>query len=257
MAQSPTLHEILTASSQYAFSDVYTNIPGVIVSVKDLGELRVDVQPTINIRSEDGSVSTPRPPILNVPLKMPVSLQGGLTYPVAAGQPVWLEFSMRGLDLWKRGGGRPESPPDMRTFDIRDCVASPIYPFSSSPNNPSKRSLAHSPSDVVLFHNMGGAEVEIRLKTNGEVIVTSPVKVTINSPENEINGNVVVNGNFQNTGGSFQVSTGAYALSASDSATQTGTMSHSGSFVLNGTAVETHDHGGVQSGGSRTNTFGS
>lgn len=249
MAQTPSLQELLTAANDYALSNVYTSIPGIIVSVKDLGELRVDVQPTINIRSEDGTVSTPRPPILNVPLKMPVSNQGGLTYPVAVGQPVWLDFSMRGLEKWKRGNGRADSPSDMRMFDQRDCVAEPVYPFGLSPNDPAKHSLAHDTSDVVLFHNLGGAEVEIRLKPNGEVIVNSPVKVTINSPENEINGNVTVNGDFKNTGGSFQVDTGTYALSASEEATQFGTMSHSGSFVLNGIPMEDHRHGGVVQGG--------
>lgn len=194
MAQSPTLHEILTASSQYALSDVYTNIPGIILAVKDMGQMVVDVQPTINIRSQEGDENTPRPPILNVPLKMPISNQGGLTYPVAPGQPVWLEFSMRGMEVWKRGNGSPEAPVDMRTFDPRDCCASPIYPFQTSPNQSSKRSLSHSPQDVVLVHNIGtGNEVEIRLKPNGDVFINSPSKITINAEESiEMNSQSVV-----------------------------------------------------------------
>lgn len=191
MAQAPTLHEILTASSQYALSDVYTNIPGIILAVKDMGQMMVDVQPTINIRSQEGDENTPRPPILNVPLKMPISNRGGLTYPVAPGQPVWLEFSMRGMEIWKRGNGSPEAPVDMRTFDPRDCCASPIYPFQSSPNQSSKRSLPHSPQDVVLVHNLGtGNEVEIRLKPNGDCVVTSPANVIVNCKNAIVNADI-------------------------------------------------------------------
>lgn len=260
MAQSPTLHEILTASSQYALSEVYTNIPGIILAVKDMGQMVVDVQPTINIRSQEGDENTPRPPILNVPLKMPVSNQGGLTYPVAPGQPVWLEFSMRGMEIWKRGNGSPEAPVDMRTFDPRDCCASPIYPFQSSPNQSSKRTLTHNPQDVVLVHNIGtGSEVEIRLKPNGDVFINSPTKVTVNCQDAEINAESSTSVNTEsfsvNAGsvsfnsGSFVVGTGTYAISATDSATMTANLSQNGSFVLNGIAMESHRHPENDGGG--------
>jgi len=260
VAQIPSLHEVLTASSDYALSNVYTNIPGIIVAVKDLGQLCVDVQPTINVRTQDGEASTQRPPILNVPLKQPVSLQGGLTYPVSVGQPVWLEFSMRGLEVWKRGAGHSDAPIDMRTFDPRDCIASPIYPFQTSPNQASKRTHSHSPSDVVLVHNIGsGSEVEIRLKPNGDVIINSPTKVTVNCQDAEINADSSTSVNTSDfsvnassvsfNSGSFVVGTGTYAISATDSATMTASLSQNGSFVLNGIAMESHRHPENDGGG--------
>lgn len=252
-----TLNEVLNYHHSNSMAGVHTAIPAIVISVDDLSRQRITVQPAINIRTEDGTTEAMRPPIINVPLHMPVTKMGGLTFPIQAGDCVFLIFSMRGLEVWKRGNGRPQAPSDVRMFDVRDCVAIPgIYPFSQSPN--ASRSNSHSPQDVVLVHNIGsGSEVEIRLKPNGEVVVNSPVKVTINAPENEINGNVTVNGNFKNDGGSFQVTTGEYSLSATESAQQSGTMSHSGPFILDGTTINDHDHGGVVSGGDRTDPFGS
>ena len=43
---------------------------------------------------------------------------------------------------------------------------------------------------------------------------------------------------------------------SSGTATSQGTINHNGSYVLNGTKIEDHDHGGVQPGGSRSDKFG-
>src|SRR5690606_14557808 len=108
--------------------NMYTSIPGVVVAVDSLQEQRISVQPTVNMMSADGITVTERPPIINVPLHMPVTKEGGLTYPITTGTPVFLVFSMRGLQNWKRGNGFPNAPSDVRKFDVRDCVAFPgIY----------------------------------------------------------------------------------------------------------------------------------
>lgn len=263
MAQTPSLNEVLAASHEYATSNMYTAIPGIVVTVKDLGQMYVDVQPAINIRTQDGEEVSERPPILNVPLQMPLTKQGGLSYPISVGTPVFLMFSMRGLEVWKRTNGYPSTPSDTRKFDIRDCVAIPgLYPFSESPNSPSKRVNAHDVNDVVLVHNIGtGSEVEIRFKSgSGDIEITSPTKVTISCVDAEISASGSTNietGDMTIQSSSFSVVTGDYSVVSTGAATTTGTMNFNGSIVLNGTAVENHDHGGVQSGGSRTNRFGS
>lgn len=247
--RSPGLQETLASHFDYATANMYTAIPGVVVTVKNLGTLTVDVQPAINMRSHDGLEVVERPPILNVPLQMPVSKEGGLTFPISSGTPVWLLFSMRGLENWKRTNGYPASPSDIRRFDVRDCVAIPgTYPFSVSPNDPDKRSNPHDPNDVVLVHNIGtSAEVEIRLKVNGDVIINSPGKVEINSKSLEVNSDEV-----NITTSSYTVETGTYSLSVTESAAQTGVMAHNGSFVLNGIPLETHKHDGVVAGAAKS-----
>lgn len=206
MTLSASLQEMLVSSSDYTLSNIYTSIPGVIVTIKHMGQLCVDVQPTVNVRTQDGSENTQRPPILNVPYQQPISTKGGLTFPVSVGDPVWLNFSMRGLEVWKRGNGTPDSPADMRTFDPRDCMATPLYPFGMSPNQSDKRSLPHDPSDVVLVHNIGtGSEVEVRLKPNGDVQINSPTRVIV-SAQNDIEFN---SENFTVNASSTNINTGA------------------------------------------------
>lgn len=262
MAQlEPSLGEVLNASQEYALSNMYTMIPGIIVTVSNLGEQRVDVQPAINLRSQDGEQISERPPILNVPLELPVSKQGGLTFPISVGTPVMLHFSMRGLEVWKRSNGYPSTPADMRTFDIRDCKAVPgSYPFSEAPNQPSKRSLPHDPMDVVLVHNIGsGNEVEVRLKANGDVEITSPTRVVVNCKDAEINAesSTAINTNSMTidasdvtvSSDSFVVNTGTYAISATGTATMSASLSQNGSFELNGISMESHRHPENDSGG--------
>lgn len=273
MTREVGLQEVLSNAMDYHSANMYTSMPGIIVTVDDENS-RVDVQPALNIRDVDGDESTPRPVIINVPFQLPISDLGGLTFPIGVGCPVELRWTMRGLDKWKHGNGMPDSPSDVRKFDIRDCIATPgIYPLAMSKNSPHSRTNAHNPTDVVLVHNIGtGSEVEVRLKPNGDVVINSPTKVTVNCTDAEINadatttintgaltvnGDTTVNGNASFNSGAFSIAAGTYAMTASGGATSTGTIDWSGSIMLNGTAIETHTHSGVVSGGDTTNPFGS
>lgn len=262
--RSASLEEFLSSGFSYLMADVYTSIPAVVVSVRNgLEDLRVDIQPAINIRSKEDNSTYERPVIANVPLQMPCGMEGGLTFPITKGTPVLATFSMRGLEVWKRGNGKPDSPVDMSRFSSKDAVAIPsIYPSSLSPNRGSRRSLPHSPNDVVLVHNMGtGQEVEIRLKKgSGDVEINTPngnvtvncKKAFVNSEEFNVDSDKV---SFKCN--QYSIATGSYTMNATDYAESYGRISHTGSFRLNGTTLEDHDHGGVQAGGSRTNQFGS
>ena len=265
MTRKLGLQEILGNSFSYEMSNIYTSMPAVVVGV-DNSSMRVDVQPAVNMRNEDGTEDIPRPNILNVPLQIPISDLGGVSFPISAGCPVLLVWSMRGLDKWKRGNGLPESPTDLRRFDIRDCIALPsVYPQGMSKNSPQSRTNDHSPNDVVLVHNLGsGSEVEVRLKPDGNVEINSPNKVIVNCTDAEVNASSSMNietSDMTINSSSFTVNTGTYAISATGTATQTGTFSHNGQMNvtgdinLNGKSVDEHSHGGVQSGGSNTQPF--
>jgi len=277
MTRQVSLQEVLTNAMDYHLADIYTSIPGVVVGIhSDLSGMRVDVQPSVAMRNEDGDEVVDRPAIINVPLHMPVTQLGGLTYPIKKGNPVWLNFSMRGLDVWKKGRGESQAPSDLRRFDLSDCIAIPgVYPAGVPVNSPGSRSNSHSTEDVVLVHNIGtGNEVEIRLKPSGDVIINTPKNTiinagdsttinaansaTVNCTDAEVNSETFsVNSedvDFQCD--NFNIQTGTYTMNATEEATATGVMSHNGSFILNGTPVEDHDHGGIAPGGSRTNPFG-
>lgn len=220
------LGDITNYVYDYRMGGVYTSIPAYIVSVEDKGELRVNVQPALNMRDEEMRSVKERPTILNVPVFMPTSRSGGLSYDFNAGDVCQLIFSMRGLEAWKRGNGYPSTPVSNRRFAAEDAIAYiGGHPFGESPNRPSKHSLRHDPRDVVLYHNLGRpSEVEVRLKYGGGIEVNAPndtVKITskmvdIKSPRVEVETPV---------------------------------------FNLNGKNLVGHTHGGVESGRSNTSPF--
>lgn len=269
------LGDITNYVFDYRMGEIYTSIPAIIISIEDKGELRVNVQPALNMRDEDMKSVKERPSILNVPVFMPSSRSGGLSYDFNVGDVCQLIFSMRGLEAWKRSNGYPTTPPSNRRFAPEDAVAFVGgHPFSESPNNPSKHSLSHDPRDVVLYHNLGRAnEVEIRLKYGGGVEVNAPNdKVEVNCRTSTVNASNSVEVNSQSftvnsnsfqvnsssvnfSSSTFNIGTGSYAMSATDSASSVGTMSHSGNYFLNGKNIEGHTHSGVQSGGSSTDPF--
>lgn len=248
--RDPGLQEVLSAQFDYMIAGVYTSIPGVVVSVENMGENRITVKPAVNMVSKDMLEVLERPVSINVPFHQPQTKQGGLSVPIQAGDPVMLIFSMRGLDVWKTSNGYPTTPSDRRKFDPRDCIAIPgVFPFGQAPNRPDKHTLDHNPSDVVLVHNLGtGNEVEIRLKQGGGVVINAPgQKVEVNCETSEVNADKSVS--YKTTDYTikcvnYKLETGNYevGVEAGGVNTSTGNFRMNGQFILNGINIESHRH---------------
>lgn len=242
MTQPATLQSVLERSFSKQTDNMFTSIPGIIINVRNnLSSLSVDVQPAVNILKEDGT-ETQRPPILNVPVSMPVNFEGGITHPMKVGDNVLLIFSMRGIDLWKRGNGNLTRPSDARKFNVKDCIAIPIQTFANSVNNPLARYWPHSTDDVVLFHNVGtDRECEIRLKPSGDVEVNTNQNVTVNA------NNVTVNSQTTNVYSPLSTFYGDVNI--------TGTATIDVDAIIGGISFNSHTHG-ITSGSSAGNTTG-
>lgn len=216
MSQQVTLSKVLKAAIEQGLKDVYTSMPGVIVTVREDGKQQyLDVLPALNIVDEQGRV-VEHATVLNVPLQQFASMSGGVLVPVRVGDPCWLHFSMRGLDVWKRGNGRTSTPTDDRRFNLNDCYATVgVVPMQMSLQDQAKRSWNHDVNDVVLYHNMGTPEeTEIRLHVSGGVTVNTKQSVTVNAvevivnsdtmevnvPETNWNGNINLTGNLTASG---------------------------------------------------------
>lgn len=243
MSQQVTLSKVLKAANEQSLKDVYTSMPGVIVTVREDGKQQyLDVLPALNIVDEQGRV-VEHATVLNVPLQQFASMMGGVLVPVRVGDPCWLHFSMRGLDVWKRGNGRTSTPTDDRRFNLNDCYATVgVVPMQMSLQDQAKRSWTHDVNDVVLYHNMGTPEeTEIRLHVSGGVTVNTNQEVTlnannvtVNSEETVINstsatvniqqtdwtgnttqvGNITLNGNLMVSGSISGASVSAASISA-------------------------------------------
>lgn len=243
------LGELITQFIDYKQESVNTAIPAIVLGVKDGGRgLLLDVQPSISIKNRDGSIVS-QTAILNVPMQQPASSIAGTVFPVAVGDTVLLVFSQRGIDTWKYGSGAPTTPTDFRKFDRKDCIAIPcIFPTSKSIANETKHSGDYSVGDTILFHG----STEVICKADGNVVVNSPNKVTVNCTDAEVNASESMTVNTQTykvnctsytvSSTSYSVGTTNYSMNATGSAVSTGTYNMNGSFILNGIAMESHGH---------------
>lgn len=239
------MNEVFEELSRTGFlsqiAGLYTCIPCVVISNSEIASQRIDVQPVVNKKFKNDNVEQ-HPVILAVPLVFPSSSTSALTFPVNVGDTVLCVFSQRGLDTFKNSDSdsRFVTPVDFRKFDKRDAIAIPgLFPFSESVNSVSNRSLPHSTTDMVMAHNLGGNEVEIRLKPDGSLNIKSPTSVnvecqtaTIQCPDTSWTGNMTYTGTI----------------------TLNGDLVQAGLHILDGINMNTHVHGGVQTGPSVTST---
>lgn len=242
---SADIQELLGAGFDDKFNNMFTSMPCIVIAVRDgLNGSMVDIQPTINQKLKDGTVKE-RPPVLGVPVSFPVSTTAGFTFPIKVGSTGIAVFSMRNMDGWKGGNGRPASPMNFAKMDKGDAMFIPgIQPPGVAVNNPAKHILTHDTNDAVLFQNLGGVESEVRLKADGSIEVnTSNQNVTINC------SNAVVNA-------SEGIELNAQTLTVDCPSTlwigdvvQQGNWTQTGTYVLNTININLHKHTGITPGG--------
>lgn len=244
------IQDVLTAAFTSQMSNVYTAIPCIVVSVRDnLNGQMVDIQPTINQKFKDGSVAE-RPPIQGVPVAYQVSSTAGFTFPIKTGDTGLAVFSMRSMDSWKSGNGRPVSPTNFAKMDKGDAVFIPgIQPPSMAVNNPGKHVLTHDTKDTVIFGNLGGAEAEVRIKVDGSIgITTSNMPIIINGSDVTINAASSLSLNTPNLTVDATTALWIGDLTFQGNINQVGSYVQTGTYTLSGININLHKHTGVTTG---------
>jgi hypothetical protein len=224
--------------------NIYTIIPCIVVAVRDsLSGQVVDIQPTINQKMQDGTVAE-RPTIGNVPVSFQVSKKAGFTFPIEVGDTGTAMFSMRNMDGWKAGNGRPASPMNFAKMDKGDAIFLPgIQPPGVAVNNPAKHVLTHDTRDTVIFANLGGAESEVRLKVDGSIeINTSNQPVVINCSDATVNASASINLNAQTMTVDVPTTTWIGNIVHQGNYAHTGNYTGVGIQTFNGVIFSTHDH---------------
>lgn len=240
-----SLQEVLVAAFQNQMSNVHTAIPCIVVAVRDsLSGAMVDIQPTVNQRFKDGTTKE-RPVLLGIPVSFPVSSSAGLTFPIKVGTTGIAIFSMRNLDAWKNGSGRPTTPLNFAKFDKGDAIFIPgIQPPGVNVNNPNKRTWTHSTEDTVLVNNIGtGQECEVRLKASGDIVINTNQNVEVNCK----NANVTATQDISLACVNLDVTatTATFAIPNTEwigNINHTGNYTMSGTLMFNGLNFSTHDH---------------
>lgn len=238
------IQSTMTSAFDSLMNNKYTILPCIVVAVRDgLNGQMVDIQPTINQKEQDGTVAE-RPTIAGVPVSFQVSKKAGFTFPIEVGDTGTAMFSMRNMDGWKAGNGRPASPMNFSKMDKSDAIFLPgIQPPGVAVNNPAKHILTHDTKDTVLFQNLGGTECEVRLKVDGSIeINTSNQPVVINCSDVTVNASNSINLNAP----TMTVDV-ANTLWIGD-VVQQGNWTQTGTYVLNTININLHKHTGVTTG---------
>lgn len=244
------IQDVLVSSFQSQMQNVHTILPCIVVGVRDgLNGQMVDIQPAINQKYQDGTVKE-RPPILGVPVAFQVSKKSGFTFPIEVGDTGTALFSMRNMDAWKSGNGRPSTPANFAKMDKGDAIFLPgIQPPGIAVNNPAKHILAHDTKDTVLFANLGGVESEVRLKVDGSVeINTSNQPVVINCSQATINASESINLNTPSMVVDATTTQWIGDINLQGNLVQVGNYTLTGIATFNGIPFSTHKHLGVTPG---------
>lgn len=244
------IQDTINSAFDYKMDNVHTSIPCIVIAVRNNGaDQLVDIQPTINQKLPDGTVKE-RPPILGVPISFPVSSTGGMTFPIAVGTTGAAMFSMRDMEAWKAGNGRPSTPQTAGKMSASDAMFYPgIQPPGSAVNNPAKHVLTHNTADVVMFANLGAVEAEVRIKSDGSIeINTSNQPVTINCSVANVNANQEINLNTPLMNVDADVTNWIGNINLQGSITQIGDWTQTGNYTavgiqsFNGIIFSTHKH---------------
>jgi len=245
------IQSTIDSAFDYKMDSVHTAIPCIVIGVRNNGvEQLVDIQPTINQKLPDGTIKE-RPPIMGVPISFPVSSTAGMTFPITVGTTGAAMFSMRDMDSWKAGNGRPSTPQTAGKMSASDAMFYPgIQPPGSAVNNPSKHVLTHNTADVVMFANLGAIEAEVRIKADGSIeINTSNQPVTINCSVANVNANQEINLNTPLMNVDAQMTNWLGNISLQGNITQIGNWTQTGNYTavgiqsFNGVIFSTHRHG--------------
>tara|TARA_R110000823_G_scaffold261418_10_gene382198 strand:- start:4956 stop:5714 length:759 start_codon:yes stop_codon:yes gene_type:complete len=189
--------------------------------------------------------SVPYPTIVDVPVIFPASNLSCITFPLNKGDTVLLVFSQRSLDNWLSTTEATQiNPQDTRRHDLSDAVAIPgLFSFPRAPNDPLKHTLIHDTDDLVITHNLNTSnENEVRLKADGSIRMSAGAntKLTLN-----LDGSVVLDA-------PTSLTVTAPVTTWIGDINQQGTFTSDTDVVANGTSLDTHTHGGVQTGGGST-----
>jgi len=244
------IQSTMTSAFDSLMNNKYTVIPCIVVAVRDgLNGQMVDIQPTINQKEQDGTVKE-RAVIPGVPVSFQVSKKAGFTFPIEVGDTGTAMFSMRNMDGWKSGNGRPSSPMNFAKMDKSDAIFLPgIQPPGVAVNNPAKHVLTHDTKDTVLFANLGGVEAEVRLRVDGSIgITTSNMPIIIEGSDVTINAATSLSLNTPSLTVDADTTLWLGDITYQSNITHVGSYSHTGNYIgvgvqtFNGVIFSTHRH---------------
>lgn len=248
-----SVFDAIRASVDASRADIWTALPGIVQSFNP-GAVTAVVQPAITgvVTQQDGTNQAVKLPLLlDCPVVFPRGGGCTLTFPVSSGDECLIVFASRCIDAWWQSGG-VQVPMEMRMHDLSDGFVL-VGPMSQTRKigNISATDVQLRSDDGQAFIGINPSSHDITLSTNGNLSMQATGDITmqaenINMTANKIKMDTPL---VEMTGQMIQ--TGAKGSGAT---TYGGLTNTGGTISSNGIVLETHVHGGVQSGSSNTGT---
>jgi len=171
--------------------ELHTSMPGIVQSFDAVNQLAT-VQPAVRrvfITQNDDNTElltpTDLPILINVPVIFPRGGGFSLTFPVAKGDECLLVFCERSIDDWHQYG-TVRTPSARRFHSLSDAVA--FVGMSSIPN----KIPNYDPVNIELKKD--DDSVSLKLFTDGTATLKTNTKITLETPDVTITGNLEVQG---------------------------------------------------------------
>lgn len=165
-----TLSDLFDVLETSIKGSIHTGLVAVVTGY-DTETQTCSAQPCVKARYDNGD--TFRIPVIpRIPVMFPSGGGFAITWPLEAGDFVFLSFAERSIDEWKAAGTQSTTPGDLRRFDLSDAVA---YPGLASPRSP--RLSAVEDTMVIGEDNPLGLQIKIK---DGTVTIGTPLVEILN-----------------------------------------------------------------------------
>lgn len=128
MIKQRTFSEVVNALINARLLDVHTAFPARVVSY-DRAKRTADVQPILKGRQrrETGNVIETMPVLQDVPVLFQSTSRNGVSFPLEAGDLVWVMFSEQDMDRLAISDGSVAAPRSYQRFTLRSPVCIPGF----------------------------------------------------------------------------------------------------------------------------------
>ena len=159
-----TLSDLLDVVETSIKGTIHTGLVATVSSY-DAATQTCEAKPVVKARFDNGDTFE-IPVIPRIPVMFPSGGSFAITWPLEAGDFVFLSFSERSIDEWKATATTTTTPADFRRFDLSDAVA---YPGLVSPRSP----LLSATDDSMVIGEDNPLGLQIKIK-DGKVSIGTP-----------------------------------------------------------------------------------
>lgn len=164
------------------------SFPAVVVSVDKLTDGFIDVKPVVNYINSMSGDTTPHPVLRGVRVSFPSSKTSSICFPLVQGDTVNLVFQSVDIEEFVNGNTQQYDPFTTGYGNLANVIAyAGFEPYQKSCFNPNNYKQDFDNQNLNIVHNKNtDNEVSITLKSDGDVLIKSPTKVTVESKEVQV-----------------------------------------------------------------------